>query len=262
VNEPRVLLGDARHLELPSESVAAAITSPPYNAGVAYEGYDDRIPWPDYLDLISGSCLEMARVLVPSGRVWLNVMRTAPEWTAAPELMGAGRKGHDVGRLDLSTAWARGLEIAGLNYRDTVVWVQDSHDAACAWGSWRTPSAPNLRGGYEVVLVFHKGSWKRTPPRGQEDYRDDLPGWEDLCRNVWKIPPEPRNNHPAPFPAELARRCIRLSTWPGETVLDPFCGSGTTLRAARELGRESIGVDISEAYVRTARLATAQRSFL
>lgn len=262
MSDPGVLLGDARRLELPDESVACVITSPPYNAGVAYEGYEDRIPWVDYLALIGSSCLEMARVLVSGGRVWLNVMRTAPEWAQDPSLMNSGRSGHDVGRCDLSVPWARGLEIAGLHYRDTVVWEQDAYDAGCSWGSWRMPSAPNLRGAYEVVLVFHKGPWKRTPPAGMENWRDELPGWEDLCRNVWKIPPEPRNDHPAPFPPELARRCIRLSTWPGETVLDPFCGSGTTLRAARDLGRESIGVDISEASVRTARLGTAQRSLL
>jgi DNA modification methylase len=60
------------------------------------------------------------------------------------------------------------------------------------------------------------------------------------------------------FPDELARRCIRLSTWPGEVVLDPFCGSGTTLRAARDLGRSAIGVELSASYVRLAREATAQ----
>ena len=55
-------------------------------------------------------------------------------------------------------------------------------------------------------------------------------------------------DHPAPFPVKLAARCIRLSTWPRETVFDPFMGTGTTLFAAKQLGRKAIGCDISERY--------------
>jgi site-specific DNA-methyltransferase (adenine-specific) len=120
------------------------------------------------------------------------------------------------------------------------------------------PSAPNLRGEYEVVLVYHKGPWKRQTPEGLDGWRDELGGWEDCCRNVWRIPPARSAEHPAVFPDELAGRCIRLSTWPGEFVLDPFCGSGTTLRAARDLGRAAIGVELSASYVGLARRATAQ----
>jgi site-specific DNA-methyltransferase (adenine-specific) len=66
--------------------------------------------------------------------------------------------------------------------------------------------------------------------------------------------------HPAPFPVELARRCIRLSTWPGEVVLDPFAGTGTTLLAARQLGRRATGVEVSEAYCFEIVDRLAQRS--
>ena len=67
--------------------------------------------------------------------------------------------------------------------------------------------------------------------------------------------------HPAPFPVELARRCIRLSTWPGEVVLDPFAGTGTTLVAARQLGRRAIGIEASEAYCAQAVDRLAQGAF-
>ena len=66
----------------------------------------------------------------------------------------------------------------------------------------------------------------------------------DLVRNVWTMRPERRRDDaPAPFPLALPARAIRLSTWPGELVVDPFAGSGTTMRAAEELGRPALGFD-------------------
>ncbi|MGH2689721.1 MAG: DNA-methyltransferase [Actinomycetota bacterium] len=199
----------------------------------------------------------LARVLVDGGRVWLNVMRAGPAgWEAEPN--GHKGFGHRRSRIDLARVWTAGLEGAGFAFRETVVWTQDAWDGGCSWGSWRMPSAPNLRGGYEVVLVYHKGPWRRRAPEGLAGWRDELPGWEDCCRNVWRIPPARSIGHPAVFPDELARPCIRLSTWPGGLVMDPFCGSGTTLRAARDLGRQGLGVELSASYVRLASDAIAQ----
>jgi site-specific DNA-methyltransferase (adenine-specific) len=84
--------------------------------------------------------------------------------------------------------------------------------------------------------------------------------WPALCSTVWQIAPARRDGHPAPFPIELARRCIRLSTWPGETIFDPFAGSGTTVLAARQLGRRAIGIEASAAYCDqiVARLAQGE----
>ena len=83
-------------------------------------------------------------------------------------------------------------------------------------------------------------------------------GWESLCSTVWHLAPARRDGHPAPFPVELARRAIRLSTWPDETVLDPFAGSGTTLLAARQLGRRAIGIERCERYCELAADRLAQ----
>ena len=72
---------------------------------------------------------------------------------------------------------------------------------------------------------------------------------------VWKIPPESKNPHPAPFPVELAQRCIESTT--GRIVLDPFRGSGSTALAANAVGRQWIGVELSEAYRNLARERSA-----
>jgi modification methylase len=112
--------------------------------------------------------------------------------------------------------------------------------------------------------VACRGGWERTPPPGFEAWRDGVGGWPGLCSTVWQLSPARRDgSHPAPFPLELARRCIRLSTWPGEVVLDPFAGSGTTLLAARQLGRRAIGIEASEAYCELAatRLSQGELSF-
>src|SRR5579875_2638720 len=79
-----------------------------------------------------------------------------------------------------------------------------------------------------------------------------------LVSNVWRVQPVAPNGHPAPFPVELASRAIRLSTWPGEVVLDPFMGTGSTLVAARSLGRRAVGIDTSERYCEMAAKRLAQ----
>jgi site-specific DNA-methyltransferase (adenine-specific) len=72
------------------------------------------------------------------------------------------------------------------------------------------------------------------------------------------MPCAARDSHPAPFPSELPRRAILLSTWPGDLVCDPFSGSGSTLRVARDLGRHAIGVDLSETYANLSQGVVAQ----
>jgi site-specific DNA-methyltransferase (adenine-specific) len=96
-----------------------------------------------------------------------------------------------------------------------------------------------------------------------DTWRDTVGDWPALCSTVWPVATVGgrESGHPAPMPVEVARRCIRLSTWPGETVFDPFAGSGTTLLAARQLGRRAIGVERSERYCALAVARLAQTSF-
>ena len=173
----------------------------------------------------------------------------------------------------LARGWADALELGGgLVLVDQVAW-QSVRAGGCAWGSWQSPAAPNLRGDYEVITVACKGGWERSAPPGLEAWRDTIGDWPGLCSTVWAIPtvggrippgtntPGHPAGHPAPMPVEVARRCIRLSTWPGEVVLDPFAGSGTTLLAARQLGRRAIGIERSERYCELAVARLAQTTF-
>jgi DNA modification methylase len=228
-----VLNGSATCLPFPDNSIHCIVTSPPYNVGVPYDGYNDSVSWPRYIDMMGRAASEMERVLVSGGRCWVNVPPTIPMEEGSDE------------RVSLLDFWMTALGVIGLKYRDTIVWQQDSYDGGTAWGSWQTPSCPNTRGGWESILCFFKDHWKREAPEEHQGWRDRGAGWEDLTRNVWKINPARAKFSPAPFPLELPTRCIRLSTWPGERVLDPFGGGGTTAEAADNLARVGISIDLS-----------------
>jgi site-specific DNA-methyltransferase (adenine-specific) len=245
---------DLHDTALASGSVVAVVTSPPYNVGVDYDRGRDDLPWSDYWRLAADAARQMAGALVPGGRAWVNTAVSVPEVSGprGPQSGSTAKR-----RVMLAHGWATALADAGLALVDQVAWCSP-RGAGTAWGSWASPAAPNLRGDWESILVASSGNWERSAPDGLEDWRDGVGGWPGLCSTVWNVRPADRHGHPAPFPVELARRCIRLSTWPGETILDPFAGAGTTLLAARQLGRRAIGVERSERYCELAVQRLAQ----
>jgi site-specific DNA-methyltransferase (adenine-specific) len=249
-----IYCADLRNVALPAASAAAVVTSPPYNVGLAYDATDDALPWSDYWALAHDAAGVIAGTLIDGGRAWVNTAVAVPEVPGPQEAPSAPRR-----RVMLAHGWATALADAGLSLVDQVAWCS-ARGAGTAWGSWESPSAPNLRGDWESILVASSGDWDRQSPGELEDWRDGVGGWAELCSTVWRLRPARRDGHPAPFPVELARRCIRLSTWPGEAVLDPFAGAGTTLLAARQLGRRAVGVEASERYCELAVRRLAQGS--
>jgi site-specific DNA-methyltransferase (adenine-specific) len=225
---------DVRDFTAEELGQAACVTSPPYNVGVAYDSWDDSLPDGSYHLLAVGVSKLIGDVLARlAGRAWVNVGVARPH------------------------TWLDALRAAGLAERHVVCWDYGIATADTAWGSWQSPSAPHLRHGREAIIVASAADWARDLPAGiGSQWRDWLGNWAPLCRDIWRIPPGASTNsaHPAVMPA----RAIRLSTWPGEIVVDPFCGSGTTLLAARGLGRRAIGVEISERYCELAARRLAQ----
>lgn len=229
---------DMHHI--PDESVALAFTSPPYNAG---KEYDEDLDLGAYLDLITRVAAEVYRVLVPGGRYVVNIANL-------------GRKPY----IPLHAYFYVRHMAVGFLPAGEVIWQKGKGmSGSCAWGSWMSARAPRLRDIHEYLLVFVKESYGR-PDKGESDISRDE--FMEATLSVWEIPPESARKvgHPAPFPVELAARVVRLYSYVGDVVLDPFNGSGSTCVAAMQNGRHYVGYDISEEYCQLARTRLSQSS--
>jgi len=236
------------------------ITSPPYNCRVDYDGFGDWLPWDDYWHgLIEPSLRECCRVLVHGGRIAVNlanvVRQNVPTARPKPESQGRwrwkppGANGDDWAVMIAPRIWALFEEI-GLLPREQLTWVKAARPediaTSTAWGSWRSASNPVLRAVAEPVFIASKGTHTR-PPGPSDLTAEEFKAW---TRNAWTIPTGNARQfeHPCVFPIELPRRLIKLYSYVGDTVLDPFMGSGTTLQAARVLRRRALGVEQSQKY--------------
>lgn len=227
--------GDARDLDAIADgSVQLIVTSPPYfNAKTEYAS------WPTYDAYLADMLLawrECYRVLCDGGRIAVNVP------------MGYDRPSLPGGYKPIGAHTTLALQAASFELRGHIIWAKmglANQNNGTAWGSWQSASDPSLRDGHEEIIIAHKGKSGRGP--GQDDItRDEFLEW---TRSVWTIKPVSASWHPAPFPAEIPRRLMKLYSFVGDTVLDPFVGSGTTVFTAEANGRRGIGVDLCQEYL-------------
>ncbi|MHA1972591.1 MAG: DNA-methyltransferase [Candidatus Hodarchaeales archaeon] len=221
--------------ELPDNSIHLMVTSPPYNVG---KDYDENLTLDEYLLFLSRVWKEVYRVLVPGGRICINIANL-------------GRKPY----IPLHSFIIRDLLEIGFLMRGEIIWDKSaSAGTSTAWGSWKSASNPTLRDVHEYILIFSKCSFRRPKISGRDNTitKDEF---LEFTKSVWKFPTvsAKKIGHPAPFPVELPYRCIQLYTYTNEIVLDPFIGSGQTALAALKTERFFIGFDISEEYVKLAK---------
>lgn len=235
----RIYASSSEHMQdLPDNSIGLAFTSPPYNVG---KDYDEDMSLSAYLGLIGRVGREVYRALRPGGRYLINVANL-------------GRKPYIPLHAHF---WALHQEIGFLPMGEIIWRKAKGASGSCAWGSWMSAKAPRLRDVHEYVLVLAKQGYSR-PDRGESDVgRDEF---MQATLSIWDIAPESARKvgHPAPFPIELAARVIRLYSYKGDVVLDPFVGSGTTCVAAAQLGRRFVGYDVSEEYCKLAERRIAE----
>ena len=218
------------------ESVDLVVTSPPYNVDIAYGKHDDAQSYPSYLQFSErwlGRCLSWLR---DDGRLCLNIP------------LDKNKDGQQSVGADL-TGIAKSL---GYRYHSTIIWNEGNISRRTAWGSWMSASAPYVIAPVELIVVLYKKTWKRSSAGQSDIKRKEFMDWTN---GLWTFNGESRKRagHPAPFPLELPRRCIKLFSYVGDTVLDPFTGSGTTLAAAAGCGRLGIGIEIERKYCAVAR---------
>jgi len=137
--------------------------------------------------------------------------------------------------------------------RGEIIWNKASSSSpSTAWGSWLSAVNPVLRDIHEYILIFCKESFSRDGKKKRSSLTREE--FLELTKSVWTFPAVSAKSigHPAPFPEELPNRLIKLYTFKGDIVLDPFCGSGTTCISALKNERHYIGYDIEEKYVKLA----------
>jgi len=252
----RIVVADAAQLPLPDGDahgpacppascghVALVVGSPPYCLGIAEQGYVDFTDYAAYLAAAATWASELYRVLQPTGRLALNV----------PVDIARGQ------RQPVASDWLQVLRAAGFQYRATVVWQEGNVARSVARGSLDSPAAINLICPAELVLIVHKGAWHL----GRSDASDlTHEEWLAWTLAAWSFAGEhsERVGYPAPFPEELPRRLIKLLSFPGDLVVDPFVGSGTTAVVAQALGRRFWGCDRNPTAVARAqaRVATTE----
>jgi site-specific DNA-methyltransferase (adenine-specific) len=236
-NTARLLLGDATRLtEVRGQPAAHLIvTSPPYALGVDYgqAGYADDQPYDRYLHWVRGWAEALLDASAYGGRACINIPLDS-------------NKG---GKRAVYADYLQVFQDVGWTYQTSIVWNEQNISRRTAWGSWLSPSAPFVTAPVEMIAVFYKGSFRRPSLDGRRGdiTRDEFLAW---TLGMWTFAgANPRRaSHPAPFPEELPRRLIKLYSYPGDLILDPFAGSGTTLVAARKLGRRAVGIEINPVF--------------
>jgi len=242
--EHRIIIGDSRRMtEVADASVHLVVTSPPYWQLKDY-GTEEQIGFHDsYEDYINNLNLvwnECVRVLHPGCRIAINI----GDQFARSVYYGRYKV------IPIRTEIIRFLESAGMDYMGSIIWqkrtTMNTTGGATVMGSYPFPRNGIVEIDYEFILLFRKpGKGPKVGIDQKKAAKMSKEEWKTFFSGHWYFNGERQEKHIAMFPVELPSRLIRMFTFPGETVLDPFLGSGTTTLAARKLGRNSVGYEIN-----------------
>jgi DNA modification methylase len=235
----KIICGDSEQVlkQLPDNCVDLIFTSPAYNFGLEYSANDDAFHWDSYFEKLFRIFSECVRVLKYGGRIAVNVQPLFSDYVPIHHLISQFF-------MEKKLIW-----------KGEILWEKNNYNCKyTAWGSWKSPSNPYLKYTWEFIEIFCKGNLKKERGDGVADISaDEFKKWVVA---KWSIGPERKMkdfDHPAMFPEELAVRVLKLFSFEGDLVLDPFNGAGTTTAIAKKLNRGFLGIDNSEKYCETAR---------
>ncbi len=244
----KIINGDSRQMgSVKDKSVNLVITSPPYwqlkDYGTKNQiGYNDS--YEDYINNLNLVWKECYRILNNGCRLCVNI---GDQFARA---VYYGR--YKV--IPIRTEIIKFCESIGFDYMGAIIWqkktTSNTTGGASLMGSFPTPRNGILSIDYEFILIFKKlGKPTRPDKEMKEQSKMTVKEWKEYFAGHWNFGGARQDGHIAMFPEELPKRLIKMFAFKGDTVLDPFLGSGTTTIAAKNLGRNSIGYEINPEYI-------------
>ncbi len=237
--ENKIVCGDSEEVlkKLPDNCIDLIFTSPPYNFGLDYENHKDGVDWNNYFDKLFRVLKECIRIIKYGGRIVVNVQPLYSDYIPI----------HHI----ISNFFMENKMI----WRNEILWEKNNYNAKyTAWGSWKSPSNPYLKYTWEFLEVFSKGDLKHIGDNKNIDITQDE--FKEWVNAKWSITPEKKMKeygHPAMFPEKLSYRTLKLYSFKGDIILDPFNGVGTTTKVAKQTGRRYFGIDMSNEYCKKAK---------
>lgn len=243
----KIIFGDSRNMSLiENESIDLIVTSPPYWHIKDYDvqgqiGYGQTLH--QYLKDLFKVWNECFRVLKPGRKLCINI---GDQFTRS-SIYGVYKV------VPIHAEIIIQCETIGFDYMGSIIWkkktTMNTSGGANVMGSYPYPPNGMLEIDYEHILIFRKpGKLKKFPKELKENSRLTKEEWKTYFNAHWNFPGTKQKEHEAMFPDELPRRLIKMYSFVGETVLDPFVGSGTTVKVSLELGRNGIGYEINDKF--------------
>ena len=244
----KIIIGDSRYIkEVPNESVHLTITSPPYWQLKDYGngkqiGFNDN--YEEYINNLNLVWNECYRVLHNGCRLCINI----GDQFARSVYYGRYKV------IPIRTEIIKFCESIGFDYMGAIIWQKvttcNTTGGATVMGSFPYPRNGILKIDYEFILIFKKyGNAPQANKEMKEKSKLSQEEWNKYFTGHWNFPGEKQDKHLAMFPEELPKRLIKMFSFVGDTILDPFLGSGTTSLAAKNLHRNSIGYEINEYFL-------------